>query len=188
MEQSSPPHELIVAYVADTLGRRREAFGTELVDDLFRKIVLGVTDQLSAYLQCCTGARLAIGEVTLRHGRTRAYLIAQLSDRAGPLRLREAMRRWDIMATDSESTLVFDVNGRRWNFIDRYLHRLLEPLLIKLSDKVALYYRMHPNAKRTAGIIRFMEDVHRTVLVAEFDERADIQFGKADEVNRYYLQ
>ena len=192
MEPIRNPHELLVAYVGDTLGRRREQFGEVVTDDLFGKLVLGVTDQLSAYLQCVQGARLSVGEVTLRHGRTRAYLIAPISDRKSPLRLRDAMRRWDMIGS-SDIDLILDVNGRRWNFVDRYLHRVLYPLLTRIGDRVADYYRENPAAKRTVGMIRFMEDVHRTILVAEIDERDAVLLGQeklggAESLGRYYLQ
>lgn len=187
MDQTRPPHEILIDYVGDTLGRRRQAFGATIAEDLFEKLVLGVTDQLSAYQQCCTGAKLRVGQVTLRHGATRSYIVAPIEDRRSPLRLRDAMRRWDMIGS-SNAMLVLDVNSRRWNFVDRNLHRVLDPLLRQIADRLIEYYGSRPHAKRTVGMIRFIEDVHRTVLVAEIDERNEAELGKADAQSRYLMQ
>lgn len=186
MDQARPPHEVLVEYVGDALGRRRAAFGDALVPELFEKIVLGVTDQLSGYMQCCPGAQLRMGEASLKHGATRSYILVQVDDRGAPLRLREATQRFDILAS-SDDTLVFQVNSRRWAFVDRHFHSLLEPLLTRIADTVVTYYRQRPYAKPTAGIIRFMEDVHRTVLVTEIDDRSEVVPGAKDTVGRYHL-
>lgn len=188
MDQARPPHEVLIEYVGESLGRRRDAFGHDLEDDLFQKVVLGVTDQLSAYMQCCTAARLSVGRATLRHGATRSYVLIPIADRKGPLRLRDAMRRWDMMATDSDSSLVLDVNGRRWAFVAAHWHSVLRPLLERMADSVVAYYRWRPLARPTVGIIRFCEDVHRTVLVSEIDDRTAPVLGAKETASRYWLQ
>jgi hypothetical protein len=188
MDQERAAHSVLVEYVGSALGRRTAAFGDALVPELFEKIVLGVTDQLSGYMQCCPSARLRLGTATLRQGAVRSYVLIPVSDRGAPLRLQEATQRWDMIATDSASTLVFEVNGRRWAFIDKYFHALLEPALTRIADAVITYYYRRPHAQPTAGLIRFMEDVHKTLLVTEIDDRSETELGKADTVGRYYLQ
>lgn len=188
MPQEILPHELFAAAARDAVGGRAKLFG-DLTEDLFEKIVIGVTDQLSGYLQVMPHARFRLGAVNLREGSVRSYVLAQLTDRRSPLRLHEAMLRWeDDPAGGSEDDFVEAVNGRRWYFANRYLNRLMVPMMLRIADAVASYYERRPGAKLNVDLIRLCEDVDKTYLVIELDDRSGPAASKDRGRTGYMVQ
>lgn len=181
------PHELLFATVQERIGRRQKAFGA-LADDLLQPLVLGLTEQLSIYCESLP-ARLRLGGVRLRQGGERAYVLAELCDGRGPLRLRDATLRWQAVAdqgTDNPWEFVHRQNARRWRFVDRYLSRLLLPLLTQVSECVIEYQLRCPGAVPTCGFMRILEDVAQTYLCVEIDDRSgEPKPGSAETVGRY---
>jgi hypothetical protein len=177
------PHELLLGYLADSLGRRRELLG----EDLFEPFVLGLCDQLSAYGACTPFAELAFRDVILRDGAERSYIFASIYDRGRPLRLRRAMATWTGEDTgDYVDDWVGSVNARRWWFVNKCFHHFLSPLIARFADRLSMYYALRPGAQVNAGIVRICEDVDRTVIVAEIDDRSEPD--PKDSAGRYKVQ
>ena len=167
------PHEILEAYVRERLGRVVAVFGED-ADKMLRPLTLGLTEQLSSYCDIVGGARLRLGDVTIREGACRSYIFADLTDRGAPLRLRDAMERFDgaDYVGDNVDDFAWAVNARRWRFIDRYFGRLLDPLIKQVGTHMLTYYARRPYAKPQVGILRLLEGVDKTTLCIEFDDRS----------------
>lgn len=169
--ESLNPHELLACYLRERLGKKAEWLQA-MQAELFDSLIVGVTDQLSAYEESTLGAQISLGEVKIREGKVRSYLLANVRDRAGPLRLRDALRRWDItLTTSNEFELAARVNARRWRFVDRYLSRVIEPLIRGAATSLGEYYARRPGGNTRVGLLRILEDVDKTWLCAELDVR-----------------
>lgn len=185
-------HDRLMAYVTDRIGRRDPATGTmiapfgPLPEGLVTSLVLGLTDQLSAYCELTPGSDLKLGPVSIREGEQRSYLFAELTDRGQPLRLRETMARFELEMESNFEAFAFNVNARRWAWVDRYLTRFLDPLLMRTVEVFETYYARRPHAKVTVGLVRFLEDVHQTKICAEIDDRS--VYGTQDPRSRYLVQ
>lgn len=170
------PHDVAEAVVIERLGRRREALGI-LGERVLIPLVLGLTDQLSAYLDCRPTARLAVGEVHLRQGAERAYLLVALRDRGRPLRMRGVMSGWDVataLPAGGPDAWVEQQNARRWRFLD-HNRELLARLFERAADAVMAYYARRPGVHlepAADAMPRLIEGVDATYLTLEFDDRS----------------
>lgn len=180
------PHEVLNAYVTDRLGRLGTVFGA-LSDELFDRLVFGLTEQLGAYMDCVPGARLKLGEVRIRQGKVRSFLLAEVTDRGAPLRLRDAMANWTADG-DIPVDFVAMQNARKWRFIERYLSKIIEPLLKRSLLLLGEYYAARPGAQVQVGLIRLLEDVDRTHACVEFDDRTGGKVSAAEARTRYAVQ
>ena len=185
------PHEVLEAYVRERLGRLVDVFGED-ADKMFRPLTLGLTEQLSVYCDLVSGARLKLGEVTVREGGKRTYIMAHLTDRGGPLRMRDATAHFEgDYDGDWVNKFVDGVNARRWRFVERYLNSFLTPLLSRVRDTVITYYERRPHAKPNVGMLRFLEGVDSTLLCIEIDDRgvaAIDEAGTKDSPERYRVE
>lgn len=186
------PHEVLEAYIRERLGRLVVVFGEDQ-NKMLRPLTLGLTEQLSSYCDIIGGSRLKLGEVTLREGEVRSYIFADLTDRGAPLRLRDAMERFDgaEYSGDNVDDFAWSINARRWRFVERYLSTLLEPLLKRVGTHLSSYYARRPYATPQVGMLRLLEGVDKTTLCIEFDDRsvdprADV--NPKDTVGRYRVQ
>jgi len=182
---SLSPHDLLIEYTAEALGRRMRVF-EDFSDEFFRPFLLGLTDQLSIYYQIQPFARLRLGEVVVREGRRRSYALIGITDRGGPLHLRTVTQRWDMQLKNDTGDFVGQVNGRRWHFLDRHLHELLGPLLRQVADRMATYFAYRPYSKMNGGMVRFLEGIDQSYIAAEFDERQENP-GPTDTAGGRYL-
>lgn len=167
------PHEFLERFLLDSIGRRAKFFDGEFIEDIFRPLVLGLSDQLSVYTYLNHRANLRLGEVSfkLRPGRT--HLLIPIQDRGCPLRLRSVFLNWDVeIKSNRISDLILGINGRRWNFIDNqrgFIHKLI----LTLADRIDHYYQLRPYARLEADLFRFVEGVDKTYMDIELDVRED---------------
>ena len=184
----SHPHQFLEAYVMDELLGRRVAVLGEWKDDVVLPLALGLSDQLSVYTDCRSGARLSLRGVQIREGHMRTYLLAGLRDRGHALDLRNAFRAWQPpMESSRPEDFVGMHIARRWRFIER--HRgLLERLFTRIAEVMVVYRQRCPTArpKGRAGIIRLHDGVDETTVSLELDNRS--VEGPQDQPNRYLVQ
>ena len=181
------PHQFLEAYLDEILGRRINVLGP-LKDELLTPLVIGLMDQLSAYLDIHPGAHLTLHDVHIQHGAERSYLLAGLRDGGRPLRLRAAMQHWGVDLISSRPEDFVEANiGRRWRFVD-HNRRLLEQLFTQLSDAIVSYYARRPGAQlqTDGGMPRFLEGVDTTWLTLELDDRGEQKL--TDKTERYRVQ
>lgn len=180
------PHELLAEFLGFHLGNRMALFGPFL-DDLFLPLAQAVADELSIYLSVRPFAKLRVGDVRVREGRERSYLLIPVTDRHGPLDMRGTFARWEQpIRTNRAEDWVADVNGRRWFFIGKCLSSVMEPLLRRVADSMTTYYVRKPYTVPKAGILRWIESVDQTFLVAEVDDRS--LRGPRESASRYLIQ
>lgn len=189
------PHEYLTAWLIDALGRRAALFGTSL-DESIRPLVIGVADQLAIYTTLRPFARLGTGRPGLREGAQRSYVLVPVHDGGKPLRLQQTMQWW-APAADTNWLPVFveSIVGMRWRFIWRHL-ALLHALVTGVADMVLVYYlrrgttaswyRMRERRCMQIGLLRILEDVDRTWLCVEIDDRSEE--AARDTVDRYRVQ
>jgi len=177
--EAIPPHLILERYVNDRLGRVRDMFAESGTEDMYSNMVNGVAEQLSCYMASVGGAKLKAGEVRLRVGKTRSYVLVEVRDRGGPLRLRDAMRQWaaaenNFKASDDGDTSMdwaFRTISRRWRFIDRCFDSVVEPLVRGMAEQVTTYFARKPYAMINCGLVRILEDVDRSYICAEIDDQ-----------------
>ena len=159
-------HELAVAHLLDTVG------AGSIAEEL-RPVILGFVDQMSIYLDCMPYADFRVGPVSIRVGEQKSFLLAKISDRRSPLRLREATSRWTFFTqTGRIDEMVGRVNARRKGFLNLYTHRVLRPLCKGLAERLTEYSMQRPGARVNFNMSRFMEDVSATIFCIDFDDRA----------------
>lgn len=167
-------HEMIDAYVSQTMGRRRLALGP--IGDEIANLAVGLADQLSAYHEVHPTRRVRVHRAVIREGQERAYLFVALRvGRRRPLRLQAALAGWD-QPCDSSNPLdfVWAVNARRWRWLDRS-RLFIERLFVTIADAVLAYYERRPYARLVPApdrTTRIVEGVDDTFVVVEFDDRS----------------
>lgn len=163
-------HELLELYVKERVGRPGERLST-FACDLFRPLLIGVVEQLSVYAEMTPGARLSAHEARIRSGPGRTFILLELRDRGGPLRLREATQRFDMEIDNQVDHFARDIGARRWRFVERNLTRVIEPAVRNVLSAVDAYYASHPYAVLEFGLTRLLESVEATYLCCEIDVR-----------------
>lgn len=185
------PHEVAEAYVRERLGGRMKLFD-ELADQhTFSNVLLGLVDQLSIYADMVPQSRLRLAGVRFRAGK-RSFVLVDLLDRGGPLRLRDATERWGFDVTDRPQDFVDVNNARRWRFLYRYLGSLIDPMFSQVANyMVAHRARTYANLQKaqplSVGLIRYLEDVHVTSWCCELDPLPEIP-GVPESRSRYFVQ
>lgn len=164
---------------------RRAAILEPLKHDVLMPLVVGLSDQLSAYQDCRAGVRLSLRDVTVREGADSVHLLLGLRDRGGPLRLSDVMRMWlPRLESSSPQDFVDMHNARRWRFVERH-RRWLERLFTQLTDALVTYRARQPEGRAVGrpGVMRFLEGVDSTYLAIELDDRRELL--SQDQPNRW---
>lgn len=159
------PHELLVSAA-------QWMVGSALPADILDPLTTGVVEQLSVYEQVVPAATVRLRRTWVKPGEGAWYVMAELSDRGRPLRLRDAFLLWRV-AVSNEHDFVATVNTRRGHFVERHLSSLLAPLWRRVADLLVAVRREHPYTVPALGTVRLLEDVERTVLCIELTLRAD---------------
>lgn len=183
------PHEFLAAYLLDSIGRRSEVL-EPLRDNLLIPITLGLTDQLSAYLDVRTDAKLRLINVNFRETSDRTYCLVQMKNGNAPLRMQGAMQGWRprIPSSRPEDFVTMHV-GRRWNFVDKN-RGFLAGMFRMLADAIVAYYQRKPYARFTgdSGVPRILEGVDSTFLAVELDEvERTAELQTKDTPSRYRI-
>lgn len=149
-----------------------EAVGAGLAAEALRPFMKGFVDQMSIYLQCVPFARLSAGEVHIRVGAERSYVLCELRDRRRPLRVREVSATWDVYMQSSRiDEFVGRTNARRRKFLDTCMHTMLRPLCRGIAVRLDEYFSRRPYARPEFSMARILEDVGNSVFCIDFDER-----------------
>ena len=170
------PHEILTAYVRERTGAYHFA---ERWADLFDAATQGIVEQLAVYCDLVPSSRIRADRAVLREGFHRDFVMIRLYDRGKPLRLRDATERWahdTTIDTDSPNDFVWRVNARRWRFVERHWHQVIEPVVRSLGECLNAYWPEGRKGKLPrAGQIRLLEDVDATFLTINLEHDAPRQ-------------
>lgn len=164
------PHELLAAYVRERTGAAHFA---ERWGDLFDKATIGVVEQLSIYCDAVPRARIRSDMPRVIEGHHKDFVMIPIRDRGGPIPLRDATKRWASTRLDDTANpydFVHRTNARRWRFVDRNFHTLIDPMVRHLVERLDAYWPESRHGRMPqSGMVRVLEDVNAAYVVFNLD-------------------